>query len=461
MGTMQESREDTLDHDYLMQLAAFASSLRLGDLPTEVVEHSKLILSDVVAAILSGSRAEEVQTLARRLAGDSSRGISTVIGTRSRTDARVAALINGISGTWEELDEGNAGSKGHPGIHVIPAALAQGEALGRSGQAVLEAIAAGYEVAARVGGATTLRDRFHGHGTWGTVGAAVAAAKLLSFGPSRTRETVNVAAALTLAPPGRTAIEGATVRNAYAGLANSTGILATALVESGITGQRDGLADVFGTVSGTAFDVNAATHELGREYQLVRNYFKLYPCCRHTHAAIEAALQIQRDNDLVLDDIESIQVDTYDRAAWMCGSPHAENPLAARFSIPYIVAQTLKQAQITVETFEPEALASRTVQELARKTIVRERADCTAQRPLVRVAEVTIDVGGGRILRHQAKIDEGKPREQVSPAQLRQKFFALVEPCIGTERAERVLSTIGRLEEVETINELTDLLLLD
>lgn len=454
---MPEFQVDGSGDTYLDRVAAFAGDLRLADLPGEVVEHSKLILSDVVAAMLSGSRAPEVQALTRRLARDGA-GSSTVIGTPGRSEARVAALINGISGTWEELDEGNAGSKGHPGIHVIPAALAQGEALGAGAQAVLEAIIAGYEVAARVGGATTLRDRFHGHGTWGTIGAAVAAARLLDFDPARIRETMNVAAALTLAPPGQTAIEGATVRNAYAGFANSTGILAAILVESGITGQRDGLADVFGTISGTAFDARAVVDGLGREYRLAENYFKVYPCCRHTHAAIEAVLSLQREDSLALDSIRSIQVDTYDRAAWMCGSPDADNPLAARFSIPYIVAQALIQSEITVDTFEPEALADRTARELAHKTAVRERPDFTAQRPLVRVSEVAIELDGGRVVRRQAQLDEGKPREQISPARLRQKFLDLVAPRVGTERAERIRDTIGRLEEVESIDRLTDLL---
>src|SRR6202030_1661799 len=90
----------------------------------------------------------------------------------------MAAFLNGTAGTMLEIDEGNQFARGHPGIHVVPAVLAAAEELGSSGSDVLLAIALGYEIGSRVGIASKLRVTMHPHGTWGTVGAAVAVARL-------------------------------------------------------------------------------------------------------------------------------------------------------------------------------------------------------------------------------------------------------------------------------------------
>ena len=44
-----------------------------------------------------------------------------------------------------------------------------------------------------------MRPDMHPHGTWGTVGAAAAVAKLLGYDVGKMRETINVASSLTLA----------------------------------------------------------------------------------------------------------------------------------------------------------------------------------------------------------------------------------------------------------------------
>ena len=57
-----------------------------------------------------------------------------------------AALLNGTAGTWLELDEGNLFAKGHPGIQVVPAAVALAQEFGAS-RTLLIAVALGYELA--------------------------------------------------------------------------------------------------------------------------------------------------------------------------------------------------------------------------------------------------------------------------------------------------------------------------
>jgi hypothetical protein len=66
----------------------------------------------------------------------------------------------------------------------------------------------------------------HMHGVHGAVGAAAAVARLRELDAEVTARALGVAAGLTLGTSWRTALGGATVRNAYAGVAGANGWLA-------------------------------------------------------------------------------------------------------------------------------------------------------------------------------------------------------------------------------------------
>ena len=125
--------------------------------------------------------------------------------------------MNATAGVALEMDEGNRLGGGHPSIHVTPGAIAVGEDLGRTGKEVLESIIVGYEVISRIGTATQVRPEVHSHGTWGTIGTAAAASRLLRFDPTETRLAMNLAMSMSPANTWTPCLEGATVRNLYPG----------------------------------------------------------------------------------------------------------------------------------------------------------------------------------------------------------------------------------------------------
>ena len=114
----------------LTALARFVALTREGAVPDGVREHAALVLADTVGAILGGSHEAEI----RRLHGGADRAVgpATVLGAGfPRVEPWWAIVANGLAGTMLELDEGNRFARGHPGIHVLPAALAEAERLGR------------------------------------------------------------------------------------------------------------------------------------------------------------------------------------------------------------------------------------------------------------------------------------------------------------------------------------------
>src|SRR5262249_37717267 len=125
------------------------------------------------------------------------RGDATVLGTDVRLPAPQAALANGAAAHALEMDDTHRGGSIHLGASVFPAALAAAELVGASGDAVLRAAIAGYEVAARlamaVRPAAHYRRGFHPTGTCGAFGAAAAAGLVLGLDEAQLAGALGIA----------------------------------------------------------------------------------------------------------------------------------------------------------------------------------------------------------------------------------------------------------------------------
>ena len=170
--------------NYLHQLAEFASTISYNRLSDSARTAAADVLMDTIGAIIGGSRIPENANLAR-LAASNGSGSATLLGHNLTAQPPMAALANATAGVALEMDEGTRLGGGHPAIHVLPGALAVAEDLASSGPRLAEALIAGYEVSSRIGGATRAHPNVHSHGTWGTIGTAVAVARLMDFDPSR------------------------------------------------------------------------------------------------------------------------------------------------------------------------------------------------------------------------------------------------------------------------------------
>ena len=408
--------------DYLDEFSRFAAELDFARLPPEVQDQARWILADTIAAIAAGSAEPEIRALAAR---QDEHGEACLVGLGRGASADRAALINGSAGTFLEMDEGNRFARGHPAIHVIPAALALCEARGANSGQFLSALVTGYEVGSRIGSASRLRDSMHPHGTWGTVGAAAACARIAGLDGPAMRELLNIASSLTTASSKQTMLQGGLVRNVYAGLSNRNGLLALQLAECGFSGERDGLASVFGTIISESFDIGALLRGLGSEWQLMQNYFKLHSCCRYNHGTLDALDAIDARGELPEPgEIEHIQVDSYDMAAEL-DNKHPRNTLAARFSVPFAVATRLVNGNSGLASFGWAAVRNPAVLALAQRVEVREDPAMTRRLPQERPAKVVIRLRSGTTVQGVVGVNRGDDASAYSREELRHKFMEL------------------------------------
>src|SRR5437764_520637 len=146
------------------QLARLVAETAWEAIPADVREHAKLVLLDTLGVILAGSEQPEVAELTAQLIAAPGDGASVYARGFPAADPRTAALLNGIAGRTVELCETHRYVSCQAAVQVLPTVLALGESSGRSGREALAALVLGYEVAARIGAATTARRLAHQHG---------------------------------------------------------------------------------------------------------------------------------------------------------------------------------------------------------------------------------------------------------------------------------------------------------
>ncbi len=341
------------EHGLVLALGDFIASVEpdadvRGDARRRVMD----TLGNALAA-----RDEDVALAARRLASQwAGRGEASAIGLPGSLPAPSAALVNGTLAHALDFDDTHLPSVLHPSASVVPAALAVAEAVDADGRGFLDAVAVGGEVCVRIGMASydaaarnhILFDKgFHATSICGTMGAAAAAARLLSLDGAEAAHAVAIAASMGagLIEANRT---GGTVKRIHCGWAAHAGIVAAQFAAAGITGPPtvlEGRFGFFNAYSDGRFSTEAVTGSLADHWEVVRTFFKPYPTNHFTHAGIDAALRL-REHGLDPDTIEAIELGVAEPTLRTIAEPPDRkaapaSAYAAKFSGPFTVAAAL------------------------------------------------------------------------------------------------------------------------
>ena len=443
--------------DYLDRLARFVEDTSVERLPEAAFHAARLVLLDTIGAMVAGSALPENRRLADSMRERRSRASATLLGHGGRVDPLLATFVNATAGVALEVDEGSRLGGGHPAIHVVPAALAVAEDTGADGRRLLEGIIAGYEVCSRLGSATTPRPNVHSHGTWGTIGTAVAVAKLAGLDAGAVKAVINLAASMSPANTWTTALEGATIRNAYPGRSGLEGILAVDLHRAGFTGLPDAPADVYGTILADRFEPERALDGLGGPLRIQQNYFKLYACCRYNHFALDALLAMARAERLTADQVERVVVTTIPFGPRMA-EPAPASMLGAKFSIPYAVAAALVLGRADVPAFVEPALGDPRIRVLAARVEVQVDPEMSPRRSDRPTARVEVVLTNGRTLSGSTTVVRGDFEDPVPAAEVVDKFLTLTAEILGADRARDVVRLVEQAETLKDVRDLTTLL---
>jgi 2-methylcitrate dehydratase PrpD len=296
-------------------LATFASQLKIGDIPNDVLSRAEDLLVDWFGSAIAGKGSRPVESItqfAHSMGGFSNTnpGSAEILIHRTRSSPFLATLANAAASHVAEQDDVHNGSVFHPATVVFPAALATAQTIGASGEDLLVAAIAGYEVGIRVGeflGRSHYKV-FHTTGTAGTLAAAAAVGHLLKLNPSQMLHAFGTAGTQSagLWEFLRDAADSKQLHTAHAA---STGLMSAYLAQSGFTGAEHILEGKQGLAAGMSSDADPSklVDRLGSRWTIVETSFKYHASCRHTHPAADALLQVMLAHHLKPDDIAKVE----------------------------------------------------------------------------------------------------------------------------------------------------------
>jgi len=394
-------------------------------------------------------------------------GRSGIIGSSIRAPAPIAALVNGTTAHSYELDDTHDGSLSHPGAVVIPAALAVASETGASGADFIAAMVAGYEAMAMIGIAANpdrvMRAGFHPTALFGGFGAAAATAKLYGLDAAGLLQAWGHV--LSMAGGSMQFSEDATnntIKRMHAGYPAHNGVLAAQLSLAGIEAPKQALDGRYGFLA--LYGREAKPEVLAEERRRLAIHdvsLKPYACCRHFHSMIDGLREASEDFTLVTSTIEAITVrgaaNLQEKMRRRPGSP-----MAAQYSLPFVVGATLEFGPDRLDAFEPRNLENRAILHWADMVVFEVDEDLDAKFPAHLGTEVEIRLAGGELRTARTLDSLGTPARPLSFEQILDKARALtcsLEPPLdigGLEEAVRNLRTRRRIDELERVLMVSD-----
>lgn len=426
------------------RVPAFVHGLAFADLPADVVEQARRCLLDLIGVAAAGSRTSAAQ-IARNYAATqlrSSDAEARMLFDGRRASPAGAAFAGATTIDSFDAHDGHVLIKGHAGVAVLPALLAFADSgAACDAREFITALVLGYEVATRAGIALheSVAD-VHCSGAFNAIAGAAIGARLLGLGNEQVRHALGIAEYFGPRGQLRRVCDSPSMVKDGSGWGAHAGVTAALLARAGFTGapaltvERD----------------DAAPHwnDLGTRWRIREQYFKAYPVCRWAQPAIEAALTLQRAENVAADDIAEIAIESFAEAVALgagCGVPNTTDE--AQYSLPYPVAAALVFGGVGAEEIEMPKLADPQVRRLLAAMKLTEDAEFSRRFPAERWARVRISLKDGRMLASEPAIARGNPENPLTDDELRSKYRSLAEPVLGVEGAARIERLVDALHD--------------
>jgi 2-methylcitrate dehydratase PrpD len=442
----------------------FCATLQGANLPTEVRERVRYLLLDHLAVVLRGSQLPSSEAAYRMLdsmSGDNLRGV-TIFGRQRRAEASWAALVNGVAAHGLEMDDVENRSSLHPGVVVFPAALALAEQLGSTPDDFYAAIVAGYEVTLRVGAAlnpaSAYERGFHPTAVCGTLGAAIASARLMHLSPEQSNMALGIAGSMAAGSMAYLQ-NGAWTKRLHPGWASHSGIVAARLAAAGFTGPDDILEGRYGFLSAysSASDPIQLRRDNEEHFALMDVSLKPYACCRYMHGPIDCLLSLRREYAPEPAHIARVGCGVLTGGRGLVADPieqkrQPNNVVDAQFSMPFGAAVALVTGQAGLAVFSDAWLRNADIQALMPKVECYSSPDLDDYYPGEWRASASVQMDDGREFNTSIRYPLGDPHNPLRWEQLESRFHELVTPVIeDVEERQKIIEKVKGLDDLERI----------
>lgn len=446
-----------------LRFARHVLGLGFADLPEAAVAAAKTFLLDTFGVGIAGGTAAGAAALRRTAALWGQGADAAVWGTGERLPAPTAALVNGFQVHCQEFDCLHEAAVLHPMATVVPAALAFAERTGGvSGREFLVAVTAGVDVAVGLGLAARGGLRFFRPATAGGFGAAAAVGRLSGLDAPALAGAFGLQYAQTSGTM-QPHVEGSLALPLQAGFNSRAAVGACDLARAGIPGPVDAIEGQFGYLPlfEGEWDLAPVWAGLGRAFRIAELSHKPYPAGRATHGGIEGVASLRAAHGFAAGDVRQVTVLGPPLIRRLCGRPAVPDPSPsyARLCMGFVIAKLLQHGALDPVQFRGAALADPETFEIAQRVVTE---DDGAENPNALAPQrVEVTLADGRALTWTCSTMLAHPARPLSRAQHLAKFrrcWELADTPLGAARAERLIATVDRLEDVTDMREVAALL---
>ena len=447
----------------------FVCGTEFADVPGDVVALGKKSILDGLGLALSGSVAKSGDLVRRHLRSlGLAAGQATVIGSDLKVAPRFAAFANGVGIHADDYDDTQLavaadrvyGLLTHPTAPALPAALAVGEASGKSGSEVMLAYHLGVEVECKIAEAINPRHYqtgFHATATCGTFAAAAAASRLMGLDQDATARALSIAGSQSA---GLRENFGTMTKPFHAGRSSESGVVAAEFAALGWT-AADTILEAprgFFSAAGGGYDETAIMGRLGAPWTFASPgvSIKPHPSGSLTHPGMTEMLRLMREHDIRPEQVAHVRVGTNSNMPNALIHHRPRNELQAKFSMEFCMAILLLQRRAGLSEFTDEMVLRPDVQGMIEKVefVVDERAEAAGYHKMT--TYIDIDLADGRRISGMADFGKGSPDQPMSYDEVAEKFRQCAEFArFDKGRAEDVVGMVRDLEELGSVARLT------
>lgn len=450
------------------ELGSFSARLTHDDIPPDVRERCRMSLLDAIGIMLGAANFAEAngdRRLKSYLDAMAPAGKTTALGYGIGTTPQMAAFANGTLMEALDCQDTNLGIFAHSGTSVIPTVLALAEDRATVWSDLVAAIAVGYEIHARLlwGVQPSHNNRgFLATGTFGTCGAAVAAGRTLGLDADEMTATLGIAGFLMPISNQDNQFKGHNAKPVHGGHAAMTGLSSACLARAGyragvLEGEPPRYQAALTMLGDGAPDLDRIVSGLGTNWYTRDTAYKPYPIGHLIVGVVEVVLEMLAQRRISASDVAAVEITTFKQALILTGKKYTtieSNYVDAHLSIPYCVAATLSDGEMTVRQLSNERLRDPRLHELASRVTVTEDPAMTEAFPETWPAEVIVRLSNGEHIQRRVDKVKWSPKRVPAWAEIAEKFHVMADPAIGTARADRAIEIVAGLKETSTIESL-------
>jgi len=452
--------------DATFRYAKFIDETNYEVLPKEVVEITKTFILDTFACVIAGSTAPGCREIVEEVRDWGGREDSTILIHGEKVPVHHATLLNSVMAHALDLDDCHDMNANHVYNAVLGAGLALAEMKnGLSGKDFITAVALGVDISCRIANACEHFYGWHPAAVYSVFGAAATASKILQLNEEETINTFGIAYSQT-GGTFQSNIDGALVKRMQPGLNARGAVMGSFMAKRGISGPQDvleGRCGFFNLYQRGTYNPRELTDDLGKRFEGVNDSIKPYPCCRCNHAAVDAALEIAKNNDMSPENIDHIDVYVTAHCHRVTGRPfelEGDPQVYAQFCIPYTVTASLLRKDLFISDFDEKAIRDPNIKKVATRVKVIPDEDVPLSTPtIIKMGPSTVNVTmkDGNVLSKRVEFPRGDPRNPMTFDDVIQKLRKCLPYSLhplNERKIEKGIEMIGELEEIDDVRKI-------